>query len=184
MTTIAMPTILDPYTQNFGLKANTRVFTSPFTGVIQTQTTPGSRWLCSYEYPILSNDHTKVIKAFLVKLKGQANRFTARDYLFTGQDLTLTATATLGASTAIISASATFSEGDYINIGGELKMIVSDSTGTTITVEPAFRAAQSGATVVTQYPTCDMVLDQDTVSWKSISPALSSLEFSGSEAIS
>lgn len=184
MTTIAMPTIIDPYTQSFSLKSNTRVFTSPFTGVIQTMETPGARWMCSYEYPLLTNAQTKIIKSFLVKLKGQANRFTARDYLFTGQDLTLTATASLGANTAVLSTAATLTEGDYISIGGEFKMIVSDSTGTSITVEPIFRAAQSSAAVVTEYPTCIMVLDQDTVSWKSVSPSLSSLEFSGSEAIS
>jgi len=188
MAIISMPTsTLIPYSQDFGLQSNTRSFRSKFTKVVQTQETPGALWICRYSFPVLSNDQMRIYKAFLAKLRGQAGRFNGQDFAFTGTSHPgVTTSAVSGSVTATFSSSITVSIGDYISFPstGEMKMIVEDSTGVTATVEPPFRNDYTTEATEFVNPSCNMILDTDSVRWTTVSPLLSSLEFSGIEAIS
>jgi len=183
MNLIALPDILTPQSQEWGLKSHSRVFTSAFTGYKQSIQTPGAMWTCKYSYPLVTEEQMKTFKAFLVRLRGQSVAFTAQDFGFTtGQaSAGVTANATKGAATAILNGAYTFQSGDYVTIGTELKMIVDDSSGTQITIEPPFRAEQVSAPVITENPFCAMLLNEDSISWPTKSPVISALEFSGTE---
>ena len=174
--------ILRPHAQEFGLQSNTRVFTSVFTKATQTQEQPGALWTCTYDYPLLDNSQAQALKAFLAKLRGQSNRFWARDFGYGGQVIAGTASASRGGNTAVLSIGVTVSAGDYISIGEELKMIVADSAGTTVTVEPPFREDHTGSTINLEDPVVRMVLNTDSVKWNTVSPVISSLSFAATEA--
>lgn len=183
---IPLPTLI-PYSQEFGLKSNTRTFRSQFTGHIQTQEVPGSLWMCQYTFPLLTDAQMRIYKAFLAKLRGQANRFSGRDLAFIGPSVGgILGTASQGGNTMTLSEARTFNAGDYVGVTnhGELKMIVEDSVGTTITVEPPFRRDHVAEPLTLDTPACEMVLDVDSVKWSTVSPVLSSLQFSGTEALS
>lgn len=183
MQVFDLPVHILPSSQEWGLKSHTRVFRSAFTSYIQSQETPGAIWTCKYNYPLLTDENMRIFKAWILKLRGQANAFPARDFLFTGgPDVAITASASAGADTCIFSSAVTFKAGDYVNVNSELKAVVEDVTnGTTARIEPPFRSDATNAIVEFEYPACNMVLDSDSVKWNSVSPTLSSLEFSGTE---
>ena len=182
MNIIEPPTIELPNAQEFGLKSNTRTFTSPFTGYTQSQSTPGSLWFCKYKYPPMKDDKARQFKAFLMKLRGQANAFTAKDFNFTGQSTTgITATATLGANILIFNIAVTLAVGDYIKVGDEFKQVTEASTGKSATIEPPFRDSHTGSAVELEDPTCSMLLDVDSVMWSSGVCNITVFEFAGVE---
>lgn len=183
MSLITLPEHIYPQSQGFELQSNTRIFRSPFSGQIQTVETPGAYWKIAYNYPTMNDTNIRLFKAFLAKLRGHANRLTARDFTFTGQSTSVNITAIQGESTATLSTAVTFAAGDYFSVNYEMKMVVEASTGTTVTVEPPFRNTYSAQAGVLLKPTCQMVLDSDSVSWTSTQCGFSNLDFSCSEAI-
>lgn len=170
MTTIALPTMsrTSPARMTWGQRSNALVHVSPLSGQVQTVELPGARWTLSIEWPPLQEPDAGIWEAFMASLRGQANRFTAYDFLrryprgtYRGT-LTVGAPIAQGATSATIAgggASQTLLRGDKLAIGGELKIWTQDSTadGTGVitgTVEPPFRSAISaGAQVVWDRPT-------------------------------
>lgn len=164
MTTIALPTLsrTAPAQMSWGQRSNALVHVSPLSGQVQTVELPGARWLLSIEWPPLQRGDADIWEAFMARLRGQANRFTAWDFLrpvprgtYRGT-LTVSGAVAQGATGVTIAgggASQTLLAGDKLSIGGELKMIVQDATANgsgviSCTVEPPFRAAVSnGASV-------------------------------------
>lgn len=146
-----------------GLRSNTAVFVSDLSGQAQTVELPGARWSLSFGYGNLQRDDAALMEAFLVALRGQANR--ARVLVFgreaprgtwAGSPLVDGAGQT-GASLLIkgFSAGATVKKGDYFNVGanGELKMVSADGTATgggalTISFEPPLRASPANNTAL------------------------------------
>lgn len=170
MTTIALPTLsrAAPARMSWGQRSNALVHVSPLSGQVQTVELPGARWLLSLEWPPLQEADAGIWESFLASLRGQANRFTAYDFLrrqprgtYRGT-LTVSGAIAQGATAVTIAgggAAQTLLRGDKLSIGGELKMWVQDATANgsgviTGSVEPPFRAAVSnGASVVWDRPT-------------------------------
>ena len=116
-------------------------------------------------------------------MRGEANRFYARDFVFDGQATAVNLTAAALSNTAELSTAVTFAEGDYIQVGNELKLVVEASTGITVTVEPPFRNTYllQPATLNTPHFLAKLTSDINTLS--SVSPTTSSLKIDFEEAI-
>jgi len=183
MIILTLPVHIKPNSQEWGQQSNTRVFRSQFTSAIQTLQSPGALWMCRYSYPSMNKDNARLFKAFLAKLRGQTNRFKAIDFTFTGVVASVTATASVGANVAVLSGPVSAVAGNYVTIGGEFKMIVEDSSGTSITIEPPFRDAHAAAAADFENPSCLMVINEDSVKWLDGLCDRTILEFSATEAI-
>jgi hypothetical protein len=127
-----------PSSFEFGIIHNTQVFTSPLNGQTQTLELPGARWRVRMGYEELTEADIREFMAFMVELRGMANRFTMYDLSHPSPLLAVS-----GGSVAIAGGptdpnritvdgmkGADFSPGDMISInrGGagdvELKMII------------------------------------------------------------
>lgn len=185
MPTPVLPTVILPSSQEFGLVANTRIFSSTFNQSVQRVEQPGIRWRATYTYDLLGDANARLFKSFLAQVRGRANKFWARDFAFVGQaDVGgLACAGTIGQTTATLSSSLTLSEGDYIALGTELKLITADSTGTAISFEPPLYDDHTSSSVITATPAAYMILDQDSVNWKTQPPNISSLSFSATEIL-
>lgn len=175
MTTYAFPALstVAPQAMTWGQRSNTLVHVSPLSGQVQTVELPGARWLLSVNYAVLQAADRALMEAFLARLRGQANRFTAYDFsrptprgTYRGT-LTITGGIAAGATAVTITgggAGQTLLAGDKLSIGGELKIWTQDATadGTGVitgNVEPPFRGAiASGASVVWDRPTALFML--------------------------
>lgn len=181
MTTVAYPTLTRdaPSEYSFGQRSNALVHTSPLSGSVQTVELPGARWLLSVQYANLIDPDAGLMEAFLAKLRGQANRFSAYDLRRPEPKGTLrgtlvtSGTTAAGATSVIVtggSAGQTVLAGDKFAIGGELKMAVAPATANgagqvTLAVEPPFRGTHSaGATVAWSRPTALFMLT--TPDWR------------------
>jgi len=78
MTILAFPTSVPaPNTMSFGLAANTQSGgRSPFDGTEQTLELPGARWVAELRWHDLDAVEQRILKAFVVSLRGRAGRFT------------------------------------------------------------------------------------------------------------
>jgi hypothetical protein len=179
MTTYAFPTLSRraPSEFSFGQRSNTVVHTSPLNGQVQTLELPGARWFMSLTLRNLQEPDRGLIEAWLAKLRGQANRFTAHDFskptplgTMRGAPVTNGST-TAGATSFSLSAGVgqagtTLLAGDKLNVGGELKMVVNAVTlnGSgigTVDVEPPFRSTiGGGASVVWDKPAATFILTE------------------------
>jgi len=181
------------------LVSNTQTFTSPLSGVTQTLELPGAKWRASIGIKDLEAADSRVMSAFLVKLRGQSGRFSITDFrhptpagaasgtpVVAGAGQTGNALLTSGwtpSTTGILLA------GDYIQVGDELKMVVddanSDATGAaTLNIEPPLRNSPADAsTIITDHPKCIMALENKQVGWPTRSPLLSSFTINCLEAL-
>lgn len=165
MTTIAFPDIAGAR-MVIKYHSNTRVFKSVFSGQIQTASSPGGYWAMSVDFPLLTEAQSKVLRAFQMSLDGQENRFYFRDFSFTGQaDPAVTGTATQNSTTLTLSGSVTLLPGDYVQVGDELKMVISGS-GTTYEVKPNFRKDMTATNINTYKPAGIFILDTNSVGWE------------------
>ena len=82
MTVLALPTIgrKAPTQASFSLAANTQSFDSPLNKSTQTYELPGARWSASWTYNNLTDADARILKAWLLKLRGQAGRFECFDF--------------------------------------------------------------------------------------------------------
>lgn len=197
MAIVNWPASLVPAKVTWGLQSNTETFTSPLNRSTQTLERPGARWKASLEMPRMDPDTRGQLEAFLVSLGGMAGRFRlwpharpvsaigvgASDYGvvldFVNQsyqaqgspmvsaalsNYKLLPTTYWPASTRVLKA------GEFIEVGGELKMVTadvtSDATGNAqIPVAPAFRKAPDiGAALVLDRPKATMMLSTDEFS--------------------
>ena len=194
MPTIDWPSNLTPSKATWGLQSNTETFSSPLNRSVQTVERPGARWKATLEFPHMERDKRRRLEGFLAGLGGMAGRvflwphtapvadlaaapvdgtmmldFVAQSYQVNGNvvvngslsNFKQLPTKYWPASTLVLKA------GEYLEVGGELKMItadvVSDSNGlATIPVAPAFRNAPANLAVVTlNKPKTTMMLASD-----------------------
>lgn len=198
--TIAFPTLSRADAGNLAwyLQSNTQTFESPLDKTVQTLELPGARWGFSCTWANLLEADAALLQAFLVRLRGRSGRFTAHNWARPRprgtcalSGVTLAAAAALGdtaASLAGCGAGATLLAGDFIGIGGELKMVVADATadgsGTlAATFEPPLRAAAgAGDAVTTEKPTATFMLDEDRTSWTTGAAVITDVALAATEA--
>jgi hypothetical protein len=164
MTTIAFPDVSSAQ-MSIRLVSNTRIFKSVFTGSIQTVGVPGAYWVMTAHFPVLSESDTKTLRAFQASLAGMENRFLFRDFSYTGPaDAAITGTGLQNDTALSLSASISLVPGDYIQVGDELKMIISGSA-TSYVIAPPFRKDMTAVTVYTNKPGGIFVSETDAVGW-------------------
>lgn len=173
MATLDWPVDLVPSKATWGLQSNTESFSSPLNRSVQTVERPGTRWKVTLEFPPMDAIQSGRLQAFLASLGGMAGRFTlwphgrpgASAYapLVNGAMSNFKALPTKAwpASTLVLRA------GDYLAVGGELKMVISDVTSdsaglATVPVAPAFRSAPANNAAITlNRPRATMMLTTD-----------------------
>ena len=81
MTILSLPVLSrkNATSCTFSLVANTQTFESPLNKSVQTYELPGARWTFSATWQNLTEGDARVLKAWLLKLRGQAGRFYAYD---------------------------------------------------------------------------------------------------------
>lgn len=168
MPTLTFPTIV-PTRATWGLKANVDRFTSPFTGTTQTIARPGARWYATLEFTGLSKAKAAQFDAFLASLEGQAGRFYLTPLHRPGSTALgqVNGAGQTGRTLAVsgyAAATTIFRAGDFIEAGGELKMVTADATTNevgqaTLQVTPAWRVSPtSGGAVIGTNPATVMML--------------------------
>lgn len=199
MTTYALPTTLAPARLEWGLRTNTWKFESPLTANVQTVELPGARWVATFAYQDMSNLVSPEYEAFIAKLRGMANRFTAYNFFRSVPLGTLRGTLTVngafarGVSTVSITggagqASKTLLPGDFISINGELKIVrdlmTTNGSGIgSVTFDPGMRnAVVGGESVVWDRPTATFMLTDNVTQWQYETTALRNLQFTAVEA--
>lgn len=203
MTIYTMPSTPGFVRSTFGLVANTQIFSSPLSGAMQTLEMPGARWMATYTLPPMKRAQAADWIAFLVKLRGQANRFYAYDPdaktargIATGTPLVNGGSQTgntLVTDGWTISQTGILKAGDYISFtaGGHtvLHMVVADansdgSGNATFTIEPVLRASPADNAVITvASATCEMVLSSPDVKWDGDHVSRFGILFEGVEAL-
>jgi hypothetical protein len=175
---ITYPDTILPDSINWGITYNTQVFTSPFSGYTQTAELPGARWSCRMSYSNLQVSELRQLSAFFIQLRGMAGRFTLYDMSLPVPQLGTKGTTTVGAgptgTSILLSNSSGLTLGDYLactptgSTVPEVKMIT-DISGSTVTVEPPFRVVPSvGNTVSFDKASCNFMLtSDDQVGWDS-----------------
>lgn len=200
MTVIPFPAKL-PSAQEWGLRSNTQAFGSPLTGSVQTVELPGAAWTVQLTFNNLTREQMRIMAAFLVRLRGQANRFTVYNHSHptplgvatgspkvAGASQTGTTLLTTGWTPATIGI---LLAGDYIGVGGKLKMVVadanSDATGNaSLLIEPPISPGMAPidlSDIVVVNPTCTMMLDANTVKWSTQPPLTSSFSIGAVEDV-
>lgn len=181
MPTLTFPTDILPSSAMFGLQSNTESFTSPLNRATQTVERPGALWKARLTFTTMSLQQQRRLKALLSALNGMAGRiylwphdapiadiaavpvdatmvldFLNQSYQGVGNpvvngtitDFKVLPTKYWPASTLVLRA------GEYIEAGGELKMVTADVTSdaaglASIPVAPPFRVAPANLAVVT-----------------------------------
>lgn len=172
--TRAAPRVLD-----WSLQPNTQSFQSPLSGAVQTVELPGARWKASFLMENLTEADSAAMQAFLVKLRGRAGRFSLYNFARdkprgTQGGAPLVKGAGQSGTTLIIdgcTVGATLLAGDYLEVNGELKMVVASATANgsgemTLTIEPPLRVspADNAAVTLTQ-PKAIFMLASDETKW-------------------
>lgn len=160
MTQFLFPDI-KPTSSTWELVTNTRVFRSPLTNAIQTASRKGSLWKCTMQYENVSGTTKATLQAFLSRLNGQEHRFLLQDFAYSrrgaGADTTLVAAASQSGTEVSLTGGAASAQGymksgDYIRIGNELHMVVSDWDASTQTETDSYNTDSSGAVTVNIAP--------------------------------
>jgi hypothetical protein len=169
MTILTFPEIV-PAKATWGLKANTEKFVSPLNSSTQTVSRPGARWNAVIQTKILTVPQSDTLNVFLAKLEGMAGRFYLWPHTRPGaQPFGLVASRaprTLAVG-GYVPNTTVYVAGDYIEAGGELKMVtsaeMSDAAGVVaLEVTPPWRRLPAvGATVTGTRPKTVMMLDSD-----------------------
>jgi hypothetical protein len=167
-------------TLEWGLISNTLSFSSPLNGSEQTLEMPGARWAATLPYPSLNLSDAALVRAFLSQLRGKAGRFYMWNMAYENRRGTAGGTPIVsgagqtGASLVTSgwpNSTTVLKAGDFVGIGGELKIMVADATSNgsgvaTLAFSPPLRAAPSnGSAIVTTKPTCIMRLADDSQKW-------------------
>lgn len=181
MTTLSWPTLsrAAPRVLDWSLQPNTQSFRSPLSGAVQTVEIPGARWKASFSMDNLTEADSALLQAFMVKLRGQAGRFTlhnfARPYprgTLSGTPLVMGASQT-GNTLAVdgCTVGATLLAGDFIGVNDELKMVVADATANgsgemSLTIEPPLRSSPAdNAALTLARPVATFMLAGDESKW-------------------
>jgi len=173
----------------WSLMSNIQVHTSPLSGATQTLELPGAKWGATLTLQNLMPSEARKLAAFLVSLRGQAVGFYLFDHahplpagsvpgtpVVSGAGQTGSQLVTSGWT---INETAILVAGDYIQVGGELKLVVADANSdgagaSTLQIEPPLRNSPSDAeSVITSYPKALMRLTDNKTSLKTRPPFLS-----------
>jgi hypothetical protein len=149
---------MTPTKVSWKLRSNTEKFTSPLNSSTQTTARPGSRWKATIEFDDMTLERAAILDAWLASLDGMAGRF----YLWPQHRPGTAGVGTVSAVTAkTISVNGlTLAEGDFIEAGGELKMIT--STGNPMGIAPPWRHQPNlGAVVNATRPQSVFMLESD-----------------------
>lgn len=181
MALITYPTlsIAAPARMTWSMVANTQLAISPLSGVVQTQGLPGTRWKVSVAYPPLQPADAALMRAFLAKMQGMANRVDLWPWdnerprgtaggtpLVNGGSQTGSSLVTDGWT-----AGATLLTGDFFSVGQQLFMVAADATADgsgnmTITVEPAIRTSPANDAALTTFrPSARFMLAGAEAGW-------------------
>jgi len=168
MTTVALPAGFMPRSCTLTLRANQRVYASPFGGSEQVIDLLNDRWMLSCELPPSRMASGAAIEAFIGAMRGQVNvcalyhfarpapRGTARG------TITTNGTTAQGASSVVLAGisptGGTLLAGDMLGIGSQLFMVAADVTASggaaTVTITGRVRTAiTTGTSVVWDKPT-------------------------------
>lgn len=197
MTTYAFPTLSQPYpsTLEWGSSVPTQFARSPLSGQVQSQGLPGQRWVFSASWAALTQADAAALQAFLVKLRGYANRFTTYNLGKRTPRGTLTGTVLVkgasqsGASLACDGAGAgtTLLTGDMVGFNGELHMLAADATADgsgniTFTLAYPMRASPADNAPVTYVrPEGTFMLLSQDVRWTLQAPAVATISLEAIE---
>jgi len=143
MEILNMPVNIVPDSIDFGLKHNVMVASSALDGTSQTLELPGARWKASLHFTNLNGTEARQMKAWLLSLRGMANRFELHDFSQPEPATNPGNISNVSGGTArelIIGTELNpLTVGDYIQVGTELKMIVGIPQAGTYAIEPAMR---------------------------------------------
>ena len=194
MAIVAYPALAIPDQATITLEANTTVFTSDLNSSVQTAELSGARWRMNLSYSNRIGSTARALRGFLAALNGMANRF-----YMVPPDLNQVGTATNagtvnGAGQSGISLATTgwavnqpllLAAGDYIEVGGELKIVTQDvsssgSGNATINFAPALRNTPANAQPIEVLaPRALMMLDNNRdASWQVSAPVIYSMSIS------
>jgi len=186
MSTFAFPSV-NPASIEWALISNTQAFVSTANGTVQTAERPGARWHVSLRFNTLSEDNARTLIAFLVSLRGRANRFTLHDHALPSPRGVATGTPLVNGSGQTggslntdgwtVSTTGILKAGDWIGFGSELHMLRADadsdaSGNATLLIEPPIRTSPAdNATITVSKPTATFMLVDDKQTW-SVRPAM------------
>lgn len=203
MTDIVFPTLTRsaPPEVQWRHKSVAQIFQSPFDGSTQTGSFHFGSWYCAMTWPNLEEADASLLQAFLMKLRGRANRALVHNFArpvprgtINLSGVTVNGALSAGASQLTLAGcgnAKTLLTGDFFSVGGEFKMVVdgpytSDAGGAMANVkfEPPLRAAVSnGAAVTLDKPTCTMmVVDPEALGWSTRAPILTDVPLEFMEA--
>ena len=147
-----------PSSQTWELVTNTRMFQSPLTNAIQTQTRKGSYWKTTATFNNLTGADRANMQAFLAKLDGQVHRIYLTDYGYNRSgnapdsdsvtDLKVKGGSQTGASViadgAELNTSDYFKAGDYVAFNNEFHIVTANCSTSglgeiTIPIAPPLR---------------------------------------------
>jgi hypothetical protein len=201
VTDIAFPTLTRaaPPELAWEIVWNTGEFTAPLSGETQTFENPGGRWRCSLMFPNLQEADAGLLQAWLVKLKGKANRALLHNFARPNIRGTMTGTPQVNGADQTGSSllielggnAKTLLSGDFIGFGGRLKMVlddmVTDGAGIgTVNIGPPIypgEAPANDAPITLVKPTCRMLLEDDRAAWLTRNPVVSDIPLAFIEAI-
>lgn len=157
------PSIITPESADWGLASNSMEHVSPLSGSEDILELPGAKWFVTLAFSDYTRAEAAVLEAFLFSRRGRAKFF----YLWNHARPTIRGTgagapvvdgaAQLGASIATAgwtpNAEGVLLTGDYIGIGGELKIVPSqvnaDATGKAVVpIEPPQRYAPATGSAI------------------------------------
>lgn len=181
-----------PQSVVWGFEANGTAHRSPGTGIVQTQSLPGGRWLTTITWRLAPETEARVMEAWIAKLDGMANRallWNMRRELARGA---------LGGTPLVAGAGQTgmllnidgatpgvtnwLREGDMVGVGGYLYMSAADvntdgAGAATLTLRPGLRAASAdNAPFTFVRPTARFMLTSQRQLWTA-GPGVGSIEF-------
>ena len=181
MAVITYPTLTKtaPARMRWSLVSNTQVAVSPLNGSIQTQELPGARWKIQMDYPPLEEADAALMRAFLAKMRGQANRvdlgpFDRQTPRGTAGGTPLVNGASQTGASLITdgwSAGATMLTGDFFSVAQQLFVVVADATADgsgnmTLTIEPPIRTSfADNAPLTKSSPKARFMLISNEVGW-------------------
>lgn len=129
------PDDLRPSTMTMTLVSNTRALRSKWSGSVQTQETPGTRWQITMTFNNLSDDESRKLESLFVRLNGMAHRVSCRDFgreTFVAKGTPIVTTGSqMGTQLNTKGWTArqkVLREGDYFVVNGEMKMATADIT--------------------------------------------------------
>lgn len=142
-----------PSTMNWQLISNSKTFTSVFTGSSQTVKFSGSRWRCILTFNNLTETLSRELEVLAAQLDGESGRVKISNWIRQGMQGKGTPSVSIANQTGRIlqtkgwlANSIVLRKGDYLTIGGELKMItenvLSDKNGNaSVPISPLLRVS-------------------------------------------